>query len=176
MSVATRIALALGVAGVAGGVSAQDRPSPSSLIDGLSKCLTIAADAERLACHDTAARRLVEANQRREVVVVDKEEMKKTRRTLFGFTLPRIGLFGSKGPDDGEEVTRLEGPIKRASRGAYGKWTFVMDDGAIWNTTEPWTASVEPSSGTVLTIKKGALGGYMATIPGGRPVRVMRTG
>ena len=156
--------------------SANDERPSSSLIDALAQCLAIAGEPERLACHDAATRALVGAVRRREIVVVDKDEVKKTRRSLFGFSLPRIGLFGSKGPDDGEEVTRLEGPIKRATRIGYGKWTLVLEDGAVWTTTEAWTGAREPQVGTIVTIKRGALGSYMATIAGGRAVRVMRTG
>ena len=154
---------------------AADDPVPSPLIDALAKCLTIGTDAERLACTDVAARKLVEATRRREVVLVDQDEVKKTRKSLFGFALPRIGLFGKGGPDSGEDVERVEAPISRVAEIGYGKLTFTLADGARWSTTEPW-GPYPPAAGTMLVIKRGAFGGYMVSVKGSRAVRAMRVG
>jgi hypothetical protein len=171
------ITIVVGVAITAPSVPAfaQERAAPSSLIDALSRCLAISGDAERLACHDAAARRLVEASQRREVVVVDKEEVKKTRRSLFGFSLPRIGLFGSKGPDTGEEIDEVEVAITSAAPARNGYMRFVVDGGGQWTTTEPWVSRA-PKNGEKLMIKKAAMGGYFVKLSNTRAVRAMRTG
>lgn len=175
MRIAHLVTAVVVVAGPSAAAPAQDRSAPSSLIDALSKCLAIAADAERLACHDAAARRLVDANQRREVVVVDREEVKKTRRSLFGFSLPRIGLFGSKGPDTGEEIDEVEVAITSAAPARNGYMRFTLEGGAQWTTTEPWLSRA-PKTGEKLTIKKGAMGGYFVKLSNTRAVRAMRTG
>lgn len=156
--------------------AAKDEPVPSPLIAALEKCLTITDNAERLACTDVAARRLIDASRSKDVVVVDREEMKKTRKSLFGFTLPRIGLFGKGGPDKGEEVDRVEAVIARIAQLGYGKLGFTLEDGARWNTTEAWTDPLPPKPGATLIIKRGIIGSYMVSVKGGRAVRAMRIG
>ncbi len=155
---------------------AKDDPVPSPLIAALEKCLAIAGDAERLACTDVAARKLVAASRAREVVVVDREEMKKTRKSLFGFALPRIALFGKGGPDDVEEVAKVDMKVTRVTPLGYGKYSFTMEDGARWNTTEGWQGSPQPKSGDMLTIKRATMGSFMISLKGGRSARAMRVG
>ncbi len=156
--------------------AAKDDPVPSPLVAALEKCLTIADDAQRLACTDIAARRLVDASRRKELVVVDADEMKKTRRSLFGFALPRIGLFGKGGPDSGEEVDRVELAITRVAPLGYGKLSFTLADGARWATTEAWADPLPPKAGAILIVKRGAIGSYMVSVKGGRVTRAMRVG
>lgn len=170
------IGLGLGVLLLGGTATAKDDPVPSPLIEELAKCLAIGTDAERLACTDVAARRLVDASRRKEVVVVDREEMKKTRKSLFGFTLPRMGLFGGGGPDKGEEVDRVEAKIARVTPIGYGKIAFTLEDGARWSTTDAWADALPPKAGATLIIKRGAIGSYFVSVKGGRVVRAMRTG
>ncbi len=161
---------------IGGPAQAKDDPLPSPLILDLEKCLAIMADSERLACTDIAARRLVDASRRKDVVVVDREDMKKTRKSLFGFTLPRIGLFGKNGPDDAEQVDRVEMKVTRVATLGYGKLGFTMEDGARWNTTEAWADPSPPKAGAILIIKRGAIGSYMISVKGGRTTRAMRVG
>ena len=156
--------------------SAQDEPLPSPLIAALEECLAISVDAERLACSDAAARRLIDASRRKEVVLVDREEMKKTRKSLFGFSLPRIGLFGGNGPDGAEEVDRLETKIVRVTALGYDKFSFTVEGGGRWNTTEAWADLSPPKAGAAIVIKRGAIGSYMITPKGGRSTRAMRVG
>ncbi len=155
---------------------AKDDPVPSPLIVALEKCLAIPGDTERLACTDVAARKLVAASRSREVVVVDREEMKKTRKSLFGFALPRIALFGKGGPDDVEEVAKIDMKVTRVTPLGYGKLAFTMEDGAQWRTTESWQGSPEPKAGDILTIKRATMGSYMISLKGGRSARAMRVG
>lgn len=157
--------------------SAPPQQQPASpLIDALARCLTMTNDAERLRCSDVAARRLVEASRAREVVVVDQEEVKSTRRSLFGFQLPRVGLFGSGGPDQGGDVERLETRIIGVSQLGYGKYAITVEGGARWSTTEAWSGAPYPTVGATTTLRKGTMGGYFLKIGNARAVRAMRTG
>ncbi|WP_144033588.1 hypothetical protein [Sphingomonas guangdongensis] len=155
----------------------QDAPA-TALIDSLAACLEIGDDARRLACTDAAARKLVDASRRREVVVVDKAEVTRTKRSLFGFSLPRIGLFGSNTPAgaDKEEIDELEAPITRVVGLGSGRYGITIEGGARWNTTEPWVRGVTPTAGASLKIKRAALGSYFVKIGSGRAVRAMRIG
>jgi hypothetical protein len=109
-------------------------------------------------------------------VVVDKEEVKTTRRSLFGFQMPRIGLFGPGGPDKGEEVDRIDAKIVGVSQLGYGKYAITVEGGARWSTTEAWSGAPYPSSGATATIRKGTMGGYFLKVGSARAVRAMRTG
>jgi hypothetical protein len=170
------LALGLAVVLIASPSVAKDESVASPLIDALERCLLIQNSAERLACTDVAARRLVDASRRRDVVIVDRDEMKKTRKSLFGFALPRIGLFGKGGPDSGDEVDRVESVIARVAMVGYGKIAITLDDGARWTTTDAWADPLPPKVGATLIIKRGAIGSYMVSVEGGRSVRAMRVG
>lgn len=161
---------------IASSAAAQSDPATSPLIVALERCLAIPADAERLACTDAAARRLIDASRSKDVVIVNREDMKKTRKSLFGFTLPQIGLFGKNGPDAVEEIDRIEMAVTRVATLGYGKLGFTMEDGARWNTTEAWADPFPPKAGTILIIKRGAIGSYMISVKGGRTTRAMRVG
>lgn len=156
-------------------VTAQDKPA-SPLIDALARCLDIRDDTQRLACTDLAARRLVDASRNREVVVVDKDEVKRTRRSLFGFALPRIALFGRDGPEDAEEVRQIDSKILSVSNLGHGKLGFTLEDGSRWSTTEAWANAIPPKAGAILTVKRASLGSYTVSTKGSRTVRAMRVG
>lgn len=166
---------ALGLITVAPLAAAQDSGAPA-LVEQLARCLAIKADAERLACHDRAARALVDASRTREVVVVDKEEVRKTRRSLFGFALPKVKLFGNDGPDQGgDAMDRIEAKITGVRNIGYGKYRLTLDDGAVWSTTEAWRGAIMPEAGDTLYIKRASLGSYLVEIKGGRSIRAVRS-
>lgn len=157
------------------GASAQS-PKPADPFAQLTACRGITADAERLACFDKAAARLAEATASREVVVVDREEIKRTRRSLFGFELPRVGLFGG-GEKAGaaERIEEISTTITTVRDLGHGKYSLVVAEGGTWQTTEALRGKL-PKRGDTVTIKSGALGSYWLTVAGGRGVRAMRVG
>ena len=64
------------------------------LLNAVTACRAIGDATQRLACYDEAATRLTQAVGRNDVVVLDREDIRQTRRSLFGFHLPRLPLFG----------------------------------------------------------------------------------
>src|SRR5829696_6737424 len=76
------------------------RPQP---FEALVRCRAITGDAERLACFDRAAASLQAAAERRDVVVVDRQQVRESRRRLFGLPLPRLPIFGGGDDDEGAE-------------------------------------------------------------------------
>lgn len=147
-----------------------DAPNAARLIDQLAACRGLTEDAQRLACFDRTAGAVVEARARKDIIVLDKAEVRRTKRSLFGFSLPSIKLFGD-GKDD-EQLTTLTGTIRNALTLTGGNLRFELDEGGVWETTE--TATVMPRKGDVVTIKAGSLGRYVATAPKRRAVRVRR--
>ncbi len=148
---------------------------PASSIAPLLACRTLQDMAERVRCYDARVDDLQKATANNELVVMDKEDIKKTKRSLFGFTLPRLSIFS--GSRDGDQNSAQDRQItaKLASlRGlGYGKWAFQLDDGARWETTEALSGRSPKSTSTVV-IRQGALGSYMAEFDEGRAVRVKR--
>lgn len=140
-------------------------------LDALKACRGIADSAARLACFDRESEALLAATARNDVVVMDKAEVSNTRRSLFGFTLPKIALFGA-GRDDGGDVDEIAVTIAGTRSLPGDIWSFTTDDGARWQTTEYSTAV--PRNGGKATIKRAALGSYFVKFGGGRAVRAMR--
>ena len=149
---------------------ARDVP-PSPIVDALAACRAIAENTARLACYDQASARLTEAVGKGEVIVMDQQEVKQTRRSLFGFQLPRLPLFrGDSGPDEDE----LTAKIVSASGIGYDKYRLRLEGNGVWETTESSSRISVPRSGQSVLIKRGPLGSYMMRIDGQRAVRAKR--
>ncbi len=149
---------------------AQDARS-NALIQALSACRAVADEKARLDCSDRAGARLAEAVEKRELVVMDRQEIRETRRSLFGFSVPNIPLFrGESGGDDG----KLETTIAAASRLEGGKWQIRLEDGAVWQTNETRLNLSDPRRGQKIVIQRGTMGNYFLRIDGQRGVRGRR--
>jgi hypothetical protein len=145
------------------------------LVRGLAECQRQTEDAARLRCYDAAVAALTEATTSGKVVMVDREDVRKTRRSLFGFSLPKLPFFrGDNSSDDQQD----ELTAKIASFGPIGngKYRVKLEDGALWETTESSSAINDPDVGDTVLIKKGPLGSYMMRISGQRALRAKRVG
>ena len=109
-------------------------------------------------------------------MLLDKQEVRKTKRSLFGFTLPRLPFFDGRKEDEKEEAEfqQIETPIKTVQSIGYGRYRFTIDDGAVWQTTEEGNAFPKP--GQKVIIKKGLMGSYFIRFENSRAVKGMRVG
>lgn len=155
---------------------AKDPPKQSPLVSALGTCRAIADPAERLACYDKQAGALLDATSKGDVAVVDKSEVRKARKSLFGFAMPKIPFFS--GDDTADVVSdTLESTIKSANGIGYGKFRMVIAEGnAVWETTEAYATMREPRAGDKIVIKRGPLGSYMLRIGSNRGVKGRRVG
>ncbi len=129
----------------------------NGIITELTGCKAIADDPQRLACFDAATAKLAAATAKGDVKIIDREDIRATRRSLFGFELPKIAFF--KGDDTAADTpSEIDTTIKAVSAGEYGKFVITMDDGAVWRTTEPLPRAPRP--GMPVHLKRGALGNY----------------
>jgi hypothetical protein len=168
-----RLAMTVTIATMlAGPAIARDRDAttPSKALDELTKCTAIGPDQERLACFDRAVKTVVEGQRTKAFVVVDKVEVQRAKRSLFGFSLPSIKLFG--GGDDDEALKELVAVMRSSVPLSGGLIRFELDDNSVWETTEQ--VMLAPRKGDRVTIKAGTLGSYVATAPGRRSARVRR--
>jgi hypothetical protein len=161
---------------VPGAALAKDPPPQSPLVGAIAACRAIADPAQRLACYDKEAGALVDASQKGDVAVVDKAEVRKARKSLFGFAMPKIPFFSG---DDTTDVVSdtLETTIKSANGIGYGKFRIVVAEGdAVWETTESYATMRDPKAGDKIVIKRGPLGSYMLRIGNNRGVKGRRVG
>lgn len=135
-------------------------------------CRKIGIESERLACYDRNVAALEVAEQSKQVYVADKEEVKKSRRGLFGFSIPDLGLFGGDDADDGK-IDSIEATIRSAHE-IGGKYTFTFDDGAVWAQTEVGYLGLVPKPGQKILIKRGAIGSFVGKVEDGRAFRIKR--
>jgi hypothetical protein len=149
-----------------------DKP-PSPLVNALAACLDQRDDTRRLACLDVAATDLVAAERRRDVVVVDRDEVKRARRSLFGLGLGPADVFaGRDRPAD--RITQLDTTLAAAREVGAGRWSLTLAEGGRWQTTEAWTVVAALKPGTPVSVHPGALGSYVMRVRNQRTVRVQR--
>lgn len=161
--------------------------SPTRLIDQLADCRAQTVDAQRLACFDRTVAAVVDARSKKDIVILDRTEVRKAKTSLFGFSLPSIKLFG--GGSDDEQLKQLVGVMGNPSMLPGGLIRFELvdapvdkpgettgakggDNKSVWETVEQ--VMLPPRRGDIVTIKSGALGSYVATAPGRRSARVRR--
>jgi hypothetical protein len=162
-------------------------PNPASSgttsIDQLADCRAEAVDARRLACFDRTVAAVIDARRKKDLVILDRTEVRKAKTSLFGFSLPSIKLFGGGGDD--EQLKQLIGVMRNSTMLPGGLIRFELEDvpvgGAVakagdnksvWETLEQVMLPIR--RGDTVTIKSGALGSYVATAPGRRSARVRR--
>ena len=148
--------------------------APPALYTDLIGCKTLADASARLACYDEKVAALETAQTNNEVVIADREQVREARRGLFGLSLPRINLFGGDG-DEGSDIAQIDGVIKNARTIGSGKWLITLEDGAVWQQTDPPRSTMRrPKTGDAITIERAALGSFLAKVNDGRGFKVKR--
>lgn len=155
---------------------AQDRKKPTppptpELFEALEACRGISDGAQRLACFDTTSASLSAAVTSKQIVVIEEKEVEKTKRSLFGFRLPDLSIFGGN-ENDSEADKTLVTTINSVGRAAGGRWNIGIPEGAVWQTTESMPTS--PGVGDAIEIKTGVMGGYFIKVRNKRAVRAKR--
>ncbi|MBK8272121.1 MAG: hypothetical protein IPK89_03780 [Sphingomonadales bacterium] len=151
------------------------KPMPrSEFLQKVVNCRAITDSTQRLACYDAEVARLDEAATKNEVYMVDKQQVQKTRRTLFGLPLPNLGLFGG-GDDDNEEnqIAELESTVKSASYNGEG-WVITIAEGSTWQQMDFSPLALSPKPGMPVVIKRAALGTYKMSVRKQPGIKVKR--
>ena len=134
------------------------------LVKALEACRQIKDAAQRVACYDAASAALVNATNSGQVSVVDRNEVRRARRSLFGFPLPRLPWFsGDDSQNDPDD--RLDSTIRSVTI-LNNRYRIVLADNAVWETTEIRLNYIQPRPGQKITILKGVLGNYWLRIDG----------
>lgn len=167
--------LLIATAMLAAAVEASAAPRPRDVASGvlaeLTACRALTDNTARLACFDAATGKLAEATAKGDVKIVDREDIRTTRRSLFGFALPAVAFF--KGDDTAADTpSEIDTTIRAVGGSEYGKFALTMDDGAVWRTTEPLPR--DPRPGMTVHLKRGALGNYFMRVAAMRSVTAQR--
>ena len=174
------IAFAAACLFTAASASAQDKKDdPASRPQVLTRvldCRTVQTAAERLACYDREVAAFAAAEAAQDLVVYDREQMRRTRRSLFGIPLPSLAIFGggNDGKDESEDVSQIETTIRSARQDAEGRYTFTLEDGARWQQIDTRIFSARPRPGQAIRIRRAAMGSYLANVGSQVAVRVRR--
>ena len=174
ISIGATLMLALaGGAAIAAAPPAQQR-KPAAY-EALVRCRAIENDEARLRCFDQSVARLQEAADKRELVVVDRSQIRETRRRLFGLDLPNLPFFGGNDDEAREEVRRIEGVIAEVSN-VNRLWVIRLQEGGTWTQADGSRRGQTPKAGTKVTIRKAPLGGYVMEFDERTGFKVRRTG
>lgn len=161
---------------VAGAVVAAPPPLPvegrAGALQALAACRAQTDPMARLACFDAAVARLDEAEQKGDIVVVDRRQAQEVRRQAFGFTLPSMALF--ERAEGGEKLDRVESVVTEARRGPDGKWVLKLENGAVWRQTDAEGPARTPRAGMKAVVRAASLGSFLVSVDGQAGFRAKR--
>jgi hypothetical protein len=140
------------------GVAAEPPAPVAKQVVALQTCRTKSDATDRLACYDKAVDELSAAAASQDVIIVERADVRKARKGLFGFSLPRIGFLAGRdgNAEDEADAVRFEGKIVSV------------------RTLETSFSFKTPAPDRVILIERGALGSYSARVGNGGWVRVKR--
>jgi hypothetical protein len=146
-------------------VAAQPNPPAPDYMGELKACRAIADDRERLACYDAKIGTIVAATEAGDVRIVDREDVRRTKRQLFGFSVPNVGILAGD-EDDVDNDKSFSTTIASASALPNDGWRFTTAEGAVWEIKSPLRRLAPIKPGDTVEFKKAALGSYFIRIAG----------
>lgn len=149
-------------------LSAPESPaSRPPVLSAMVACRTVADRVARLDCYDKAVTALERAEQRRDIVVVDRKASAAKQRGAFGIAAPRT--------DDGAPLpSEITTTLASAQPFGGAALLFVLADGARWVQTDDAPVGGRLRPGETVVVRRSTLGGYKLTV-GKRPaVKVRR--
>ena len=149
---------------------AQDESQRPEVFAKVLECRELTDSTERLACFDSSVAAMASAEEANDLLLADREQVRETKRGLFGLTLPTIKLFDRSGDQD--EVSEIEATVASVSQGRSG-YVFTLEDGAVWYQTD--NNYLRPDAGDKITIKKAAFTSFKASLNGGPSFRIKRS-
>ncbi len=163
------LALIAGAALVAGASPSAAQVSQDAAaadyLGGLKQCRAVAEPSARLACFDEAAAAILAAADTGEVQIVDREAVRETRRSLFGFSLPKLGIFGSN-DDEGERLEKtMQSEITGVQRLDSDSWRIAIAEGSVWQVSDAHRG-FKPRVGAPVEFERAAMGSYWVRVDG----------
>lgn len=150
--------------------AAPPKPPRPAQFQKLVDCRAITEPMARLACFDREAAAFEAAERGNDLVVVDRQQIRNTRRSLFGLALPRIPFLDDN--DSEASPTQIEGVV-RSARVDGDRWTVDLGE-SVWRTTESAQFEAYPRAGQKVTVRRAALGSYVLKVEGRKGLRAIR--
>lgn len=149
--------------------SAQEK-SDDAQLGQLRECQAIVDDAARLSCYDREVAAVVAASDAGDIQVVDKEDIRETRRGLFGFSLPKTGIFGGGDDKDDEVMTSQITSVRQVGREGY---RITIAEGSVWQINDP-PRRFRPKVGDDVELERAAMGSFWVRLNGQNGVKGRR--
>lgn len=164
--VAVRGILLTVVAVLSGAATASDEKKEATVdhLAPLRSCQGLTEDTARLACYDTAVASVMAASSKGQIKIVDESDVRRTRRGLFGFSLPDLGWLG--GGDDAPDMDMLDTSILSVRYTGKDAFLFKTKEGATWQVSNAPSRLREVRAGDPVVLKKAAMGSYYIRIRG----------
>jgi hypothetical protein len=157
---------------IAGPAVAQQAPSrPAPPLAALLECRARTDDGARLACFDAAAAAFGKAAEDGDIMVVDRDQVRRARQEAFGFRLPSLALFDRQSEDAPESRVAV---VKSVGATSDGGLLIELEDGAVWRQTDQRTLGRRPRPGSKAEIRRGALNSYFMSLDGQPSLRARR--
>lgn len=158
---------------VSGGTALAQDDQRAPVLEQLAACRAQPDPGLRLACYDAAAAALDSAERSGDVVVLDRAQMQETRRSLFGFSVPSLDIFGGAREGEEEVIDNVSYVVRTAREARQGEWVFVMEDGSIWRQIDGrmWG---RPRAGEPAVVRRAALGSFFLNVGDAPAIRVRR--
>jgi len=137
-------------------------------LNAILNCMSITISEKRLSCYDAALQRDILLSQ--DAIIPVEED---TQRKVIPNKIEN-DLFGKRGKDLEKTIAiqqkiiipnKLSSAITKTSRYAANKYIIELSNGQKWKLLEPTRKGLF-SKGKKVSIKKGALGSYNATVEG----------
>ena len=171
-TIAASLAAALTLASpLAAQAKDKEAPDRAPAFQAVLNCRGIADASQRLACYDAAAAKMGEAETHGELVVIDRAQASAAHREAFGLHMPSLSFVTKALRPD--EVNKVEGVVTTARADINGRWTFMLEGGAVWRqiSGELYKA---PKTGSKVVIRHGSLDSYLMNVDGQPSIKVHR--
>jgi hypothetical protein len=152
---------------------AKDKPAVdrAPAFQAVLSCRGIADGPARLACYDAAAGKMGEAETHGEIVVIDRAQAAAAHREAFGLHMPSLAFVTRALKPD--EVNRIDGVVDSYRVDINGRYTLLLEDGAIWRQISG-DLYRPPKHGSKVQVRHGTLDSYLMNVDGQPSIKVHR--
>ena len=151
---------------------AQTLPPSGSELRGLIACREKTDTAERLACFDKQVAAVDQALQHHDLVVVNTQEIDRSRRQGFGLASSDRVILSRVAGRSAPLPLNHDGVIRSVSAFSYGRYTMTLADGAVWRNVDLFETA--PAVGSTVHIDKTPFGAYLMKVTGFIGVHAVR--
>jgi hypothetical protein len=152
--------------------AASPAPTQAPIVQSVVDCRKVDDGAQRLACYDKAVDNMAQAQAKGDLVTMDRQQRQAVHRQAFGLNIPALSMLYGGGDKEGND--KISAKIAASRQGGDGKWTIVLDDGAVWVQIDDNDLVHKPHEGSVAEIRRAMLGSFFMNIDGQLAIRVHR--